>query len=193
VTLPATAPAGGAVSALQSGNNDVVKVPSSVTVAAGQKTATFTVDTSTVPANTQVTLQAVYQNITKLFILTVRAPALNAKFSVTSASKGTNACSVINTSGLTDCVFDASGSTGFVAQYLWTLKVGSTETKFTVGKDSAIYTPPTVCADLQGGGTLDSNGAIVLTATLVLEDRGGARSGSQTTAVSLFPLNRCGY
>ena len=130
VTLTENAPAGGAAITLQSGKIDVAKVPSSVTVAAGQKTATFTVDTSTVPVDTQVTLQATYLGVTKLFVLTVRPPTLTPRFTVTSASKGTNACSVIDASGLTDCVFDSSTSGGFIANHYWTLKVGNTETTF---------------------------------------------------------------
>ena len=190
VTLTQNAPTGGAVVSLQSGSTNVAKVPSSVTVQAGQKTATFTVDTSTVPLSTQVTLQATYQNVTKLFMLTVRQPALNARFNITSPSQGTNGCNVITAGGAIDCVLDASQSTGFPANYIYTIKVGSTETTFT--DSSGTFTPGTVCANLQGG-TLDGQGAFSMNVTLVLEDRAGARSSPQSMPVAIYPMGRCGY
>ena len=191
VTLTAAAPAGGAVVTLQSGNTEVAKVPSSVTVPAGEKTATFKVDTSTVPLPVQVTLQATYLSVTKLFVLSVRSPALVARFTVTSASKGTNACSVIDSSGTNDCVFDSTASSGFIADHIWTLKVGSTETTFTGGGGNA-YTPPTSCAAFQGG-TIDGNGVVLMTVTLVVQDRGGNKSSAQSATVQLSPSGRCGY
>ena len=191
VTLTAAAPAGGAVVTLQSGNNDAAKVPSSVMVAAGEKTATFRVETSTVPTNVQVTLQATYLGVTKLFVLSVRSPALIARFSVLSPSKGTNGCSVIDASGSIDCVFDATSSGGFVANNIWTLKVGSTETTFTA-PGGATFTPVTVCANLQGG-TLDGQGAISMLVTLVVDDRAGNKSAAQSMPVALYTSNRCGY
>jgi len=190
VTLTQNAPAGGAVVSLQSGNTNVAKVPSSVTVPAGQKTATFVVDTSTVPSSTQVTLQATYQSVTKLFVLTVRPPALTARFKITSPSQGTNGCNVVNAGGAIDCVFDASASGGFVANYIYTIKVGSTETTFT--DPSTTLTPGTICANLQGG-TLDGQGAFSMLVTLVLEDRSGTRSSPQSMPVAIYPMGRCGY
>jgi hypothetical protein len=191
VTLTAAAPAAGAVVQLESGNRDAAKVPGSVTVAAGNKTATFVVDTSTVPLPTNVTIQATYLGVTKLFVMTVRAPALTPRYNVVSNSKGNNACAIIDASGTVDCFFETSQSTGFIANYLWTLKVGSTETTFTTS--SATYTPPTVCANLTGGGTPDSNGAVPMSVTLVLEDRGGNKSSANSTGVSLYTNGRCGY
>jgi len=194
VTLTENAPAGGAAIVLQSGNNDVAKVPASVTVPAGQKTVTFTVDTSTVSASTQVTLQGTYLGVTKLFVLTVTAPALTPRFTVTSNSKGSNACSIVDANGVTDCVFNASTSGGFVATYIWTLKVGNTSSTFSGGKDTAgAFTPSTACANLQGG-SLDGNESVQMTVSLVLEDRAGVKSTSaESRQVSLYPLHNCGY
>src|SRR4029077_8836464 len=52
VTLSGAAPSGGAQVALSSGNTAAARVPSSVTVAAGATSATFTVGTSAVAAST---------------------------------------------------------------------------------------------------------------------------------------------
>ncbi len=69
VTLTAAAPAEGIVVSLQSGNPEVAKVPSSVTVAGGATTASFKVDTSTVNAERGVTIQATYSGVTRSAVL----------------------------------------------------------------------------------------------------------------------------
>jgi hypothetical protein len=60
ITLTGGAPSGGAVVTLSSANTAVVSVPASVTVAAGASSATFSVNTSGVTANTSVTITATY-------------------------------------------------------------------------------------------------------------------------------------
>ena len=64
VTLSAAAPAGGAVVMLAS-NKPAATVQTSVTVAAGATTATFTVATTTVTAGTIATITATYDGISK--------------------------------------------------------------------------------------------------------------------------------
>src|SRR5439155_373102 len=69
VTLSGPAPSGGAQVALSSSDPSVATVPSSVTVAAGATSATFTV--STVTASTTVMISASYAGVTKAASLTV--------------------------------------------------------------------------------------------------------------------------
>jgi len=75
VTLSAAAPSGGASVALQSSNASAATVPSSVTVAAGATSATFTVATSSVSSDTSSTISATYDGVTRSATLTVTAPA----------------------------------------------------------------------------------------------------------------------
>jgi trimeric autotransporter adhesin len=70
VTLSAAAPAGGAV-VTTSSSNTVATVPSSVTVAAGSTSATFTVSTQRPSADTTVTISATFNGTTKTAALTV--------------------------------------------------------------------------------------------------------------------------
>ena len=70
VTLSAAAPAGGAVVMLAS-NKPAATVQTSVTVAAGATTATFTVATTTVTAGTIATITATYDGISKSIGLVV--------------------------------------------------------------------------------------------------------------------------
>jgi hypothetical protein len=191
VTLTANAPAGGAVVKLDTNSADAAKVPSSVTVPAGQKTATFKVDTATVPVDTQVLIQANYLGVAKNFTLTVRSPALVPKFSVSSASKGNGACSIVDATGAIDCVFDATGSSGFISNYQYTLRVQSKETVFNGG---GTYTPITECSMISGAGNLDSNGTFTLFISLVVEDRAGKRSSNNAQQqVAITANGRCGY
>jgi len=74
VTLSGPAPSGGALVTLSSSNAAAVRVPASVTVAAGATSATFTVSTSAVTASTAVTISAAYGGVTRTASITV-APA----------------------------------------------------------------------------------------------------------------------
>jgi uncharacterized repeat protein (TIGR03803 family) len=71
VTLSAAAPSGGAAVTLTSSNTSVATVPSSVTVSAGQTSASFTVKTQSVSSNINVTISGTYAGATKSTTLTV--------------------------------------------------------------------------------------------------------------------------
>src|SRR5712664_4069731 len=75
VTLSGPAPTGGAQVTLSSNNTTAARVPSSVTVAAGATSATFTVSTSAVTASTTVTISAAYGGATRSASLTVTPAA----------------------------------------------------------------------------------------------------------------------
>jgi hypothetical protein len=72
-TLDLPAPAGGAVVSLSS-SAPSAQVPATVTVGAGQTTATFPIATSPVVADTQATISAIYNSVTQTAVLTVAAP-----------------------------------------------------------------------------------------------------------------------
>lgn len=63
VTLAGPAPRGGAVVSLLNGNLSVATVPASVTIPAGQTSATFSVTTTPVAATTYVFINANYQTV----------------------------------------------------------------------------------------------------------------------------------
>jgi hypothetical protein len=76
VTLSGPAPAGGAQVILSSSNTAAARVPSSVIVAAGATSVSFTVSTSAVAASTTVTISAAYGGAARSASLTVTpAPA----------------------------------------------------------------------------------------------------------------------
>lgn len=191
VTLTAAAPAAGAVVALSSANSDIAKVPSTVTVAAGSTSNTFRVDTSTVPVDATVTITATYAEVSKTASLTVLAPALEPRFTVTSTNRGADACDIINSAGGLECRFDASASGGFVAKYMWTMKLGGSETSFSAGDGQAVVTPSSNCGFL-GNGT-QQDGKVPMEVSLQLEDRGGKKSDTVRRTISVYHNSRCGY
>ena len=69
------APIGGAIVSLSSNNISAATVPTSVTVASGATSATFTVTTMSVSGSTAVTVSGIYRGITRTAILTVTPPA----------------------------------------------------------------------------------------------------------------------
>ena len=78
VTISDTAPSGGIVINLNSANTAVATVPTSVTVASGSKTATFTVTAKGVATDTSVNINSVFNGQTKSATLTVQASLLSS-------------------------------------------------------------------------------------------------------------------
>jgi hypothetical protein len=72
VTLSAPAGAGGAVIALRSSNTTLVGVPSSVVVAAGGTTATFTITATVTRRSATAAVYATFAGATKTASLTVK-------------------------------------------------------------------------------------------------------------------------
>lgn len=83
VTLSGAAPSGGAVVSLSSSNTGAAQTPSSVMVAAGATSASFTVSTSLVTSSTSVTITASYGGTTRTAALTVNPVPLPLLASMT--------------------------------------------------------------------------------------------------------------
>ena len=71
VELSGPAPRDGVLITLSSSNTMVASVPDTVTIPAGATTATFIVNTISVPESTSVTFSASYQGMTRMVNLTV--------------------------------------------------------------------------------------------------------------------------
>jgi hypothetical protein len=100
VTLKQAAPTGGAVVSLTRSNPSAATVPPSVTVPAGQKTATFGVTTFAVATSTTVTVTASYSGGTQSATLTVAPPIVTGvSVSPTSVNGGTPATGTVTLTG----------------------------------------------------------------------------------------------
>lgn len=192
IKLTAPAPAGNAPIVVESSNPDVAKVPTNVSVAAGETTNSFAIDTSTVRSPTTVTISARYEGITMTAVLSVLPPTLVPQFSVTSTSRGSDACAITAPAGTLDCQFDASGSSGFIAVYRWTLSMGSKELSLTQSEGAPVFTPLTDCNFLSGG-SVSSEGTVTMPVVLRLEDRQGNVTSPLQRTVTLYPNGQCGY
>jgi uncharacterized repeat protein (TIGR03803 family) len=84
VTLSARAPSGGTVVTLSSGNTSVARVPSSLTVAAGSTSASFTVSTQLVSSTTSAVITATLGSSSKQAPLTITPPASATAVSLSS-------------------------------------------------------------------------------------------------------------
>ena len=78
MSLNGPAPAGGSAVALSSSNVSAATVPSSVVVPAGLQTATFSISTNAVTADSTATITASYAGVTRTSSLSVLAPVLSA-------------------------------------------------------------------------------------------------------------------
>jgi len=164
-------------------------VPSNISIAAGETSTSLKLATPTVNARTTVTITASYQGITMSTTLTILAPPLEPRFTV-SSNLGSDACSIVNVRGEFDCVLDASTSGGFIATYHWTITAGSTDLKVD-RSDGGPFTPAAECAFLAGGSQND--GKVSMTVTLRLEDRQGNLSSNERHTVTLVTNHFCGY
>jgi hypothetical protein len=100
VNLNTNAPTGGLTVQLYT-STGIAGLPSSVTVLAGQKTATFTVTTVPVSANVQTQIVGKYLGVAKTATLTVQAAAVSTvTLNPTSVKGGTNSTMTIKLTGL---------------------------------------------------------------------------------------------
>ena len=197
VTLASAAPSGGALVTLVSDNPTVVKVPASVTVAGGARTAAFLIDTATVIASTSVRITASYNGASMTTTLTVMPPPLVASFVVRSRTRGAGACVADESSQELDCVLDASASQGFISAYLWTHTMGSMTQHQTATAPNAATSPQGTGCGLyqQGTGGDGANGDryLRMEVTLQVRDAGGVVSDIVRQQVKVYPNHQCGF
>jgi hypothetical protein len=141
VTLSAAAPAGGTIVSLASSNTAVATVPASVTVPAGQASASFTVTTKTVTASTSVTISGTHNGVTRSAALSVNpAPAVSlGSVSVSPAtvtggqtSSGTVRLSGPAPAGGAVVTLSSSNTNGATVPGSVTVPAGATSINFTV-------------------------------------------------------------
>jgi len=98
ITLSGPAPEGGAVVTLTSSNRDVLELPTSLTIPAGETTAFFQVKTAKVKTVKAVSVRATFRGVTRPVDLTVLPPALSTlklkPARVTAGSPATGAVSI---------------------------------------------------------------------------------------------------
>jgi hypothetical protein len=196
VTLPSAAPDGGALVVVTSSNPGVAKAPSTVTVAAGSRSASFLIDTATVLSPVSVTISASYAGATMFSTLTVTPPPLSATFVARSRTRGLGACAMEENTQELDCLLDGAGSSGFIDAWVWTYNTATSQLGHT-SKDAASHPQiSTKCAFLQtatGGDGPNGDRFLNMEVTLQVQDRAGARSEIVRQPVRLYPNRQCGF
>ena len=179
---------------IETSNVDEAKVPSAtVTVPAGSTSTTFRIDTSTVSTRTSVTFTATYASLARTASLFVTLPTPRASFTVSSPTRGTDACLLIEAGAQLDCRLDARQSDGVLARWMWVFAV--------VERTIATKTEPTFAEIDTGGCRLvntataltDAQGKYVsMTIQLEVQDRDGSTSPAVTKTVKLYTNDYCG-
>ena len=193
VTLASAAPDGGALVVLKSDDPTIARVPASVTVAPGSRSASFLIETSTVRVPFTVKITATYGDASMTTTVTVTPPPLIPSFVVRSRSRGPGNCVADEQSQELDCVFDASGSQGFIETYLWTYTVGATTVRQTSPKTNAIVSPQGTGCPLYQQGTGGEGPFLRMEVTLQVRDALGVVSGVLHQQVRLYPNRQCGF
>jgi len=198
VTLASAAGNGGALVLMTSSDTGVAKVPASVTIAAGSRSATFLIDTSTVSASTTVTITASYAGTSMSSTLTVTPTTLSlgASFVVRSASRGIGACVMEESTADFDCVLDGSGSQGSIAAWIWTYTAGTStlgHTSKDAGSHPQISTKCTFLNTATGGDGPNGDRYLNMEVTLQVQDRDGVRTDIIRQPVKLYPNHTCGF
>jgi len=196
VTLTTSAPPSGVIVQLQSSNTLVAQVPATVSVVGGQSSATFTITTSTVGASSPVTITANFGGAARSATLTVTPVALEAAFSVTSPTRGHDACLYGPGTDEADCVLDASASRGTIDGYLWTYWTGGAVIGHSTPQARSALQLDTECRffeNARGGDDASGNRYIQMTVELVLQDRNNVRTSPVRRAVRLYPNRLCNF
>ena len=193
VTLTAPAPAGGAVIRLESNTTEAARFPSSVTVPEGATTATFRIDTSTVPTRTTVTITATYAGLARTTTLVVTLPLPRASFTVTSPTYGSEACGIVSGGLELDCRLDGTRSDGVLVRWNWIVQVRE---RIVVQRPDGVFAEIDTDCRLAGGAdaSTDSEGRkyVNMTVSLEVTDRDGSQNTTSRT-VRLYPNGNCGF
>ena len=173
VTLNGPAPTGGKVVTLAS-NKGEAAVPASVTVAAGQKTASFTVTTTPVSSPVSATISATL-GVSKTKVLTIKPPAVySVKMAPTSVFGGSSSTGTVT--------LDAPAPSGGTAVSLASNKAeASVPAGITVpsGQTTATFTANTVVVYANVAATISAaGGGVTKTATLTVKSHWSSPSRS---------------
>lgn len=161
-----------------------------MSVLAGQTTATFPIETSTVGSSTTVTFFASYASTNRTATITVRPPTLEARFTTESDSKGSGVCAISNGDGDVDCRMDATTSVGVIDQYIWSFKVKDKE--ITKNTADPVTTLDTDCTFLKGADEKNDGTTFDMTVSLTVRGR-ETTSTALVKTITVYHNDRCDY
>ena len=190
--LTGPAPAGGAVVSLSSA--DPITVPASVTVPAGETSATFYVATRVVNGTIAGTITGSYGGASASATLSVTQPTIaTANFGVSGPTES-ETCTLTNAGQTLGCTFNGSTSTapGTIVAWDWSWGVASTFTQTTSGP---VLTMPSIDCSLLPSPPLPAGVPwFTMIVTLKIhDDLGNVSAAAVNNGVRLLPQGSCGF
>jgi hypothetical protein len=189
-----TQASGGDAVVSRNSDNSAVTVPSSVTIASGTASNTFTATTASVNDNRTVTITATYLGVAKTGTLILTATPNRAVIKIKDGVRGSDTCTITSGQGTVDCTFDASESSGTIAKYYWTITVGSST--FAYDTTTASAAPAVVCDAWKGGTPVTVDGRpqyVPATVRLQVADSNDKKSDAASKAIRVYPNSECSY
>jgi hypothetical protein len=126
----------------------------------------------------------------------VLPPALEANYSVTSPTRGSDACILGPEVDVADCQLDASSAKGFIDRYTWSYwVVDGRPTGFSTSEARSSLRMDLKCPFFEGArdqADAQGNRYFPMTVELVVQDRLGARSAPARRSVRMYPNRFCG-
>jgi len=189
VTLNGAAPAGGALVTLQSSNASAAQVPPSVTIAGGARSATFTITTIPVSANTSAVISGVY-GLTRTTTLTVNAPTLSSLTRSPSAvvggsnSSGTLTLSGPSPSGGAVVTLQSSNPSAAQVPASVTIPEGSAGATFTITTSGVASTTSATISAVYGN-TKTTSLSVTAASLISLTLNPSAVTGGSTSTATL--------
>ena len=192
ITLTGPAPEGGATVAIAAA--DPLDAPASVTVAAGQSSASFTILTREVGGNISGTVTATYGGGTATATVSVTRPTLaRASFGVTGPTQS-ETCTLSDGGNTLNCTFDGSESTapGKITSWEWTYGVTTSRSQTT--NTAVLSNPAFNCTMIPAAPLPAGTGWLTMVVKLKVRDElGNVSSEASHTDVRLLPQGNCGY
>ncbi len=191
VILTAAAPAGGAVVSLT--GVDPLTVPPSVTVVAGQLSATFPISTRAVSSTLSGIVTGSYGGTSASAALTVTHSVVAiANFGVSGATES-DTCTLTNSGNTLNCTFDARASTapGTIVSWDWSYGVSGTLMQTTT---SPTLTMPAFSCSLMPAPPFPAGSSnFTMTVTLTIHDNLGNVASATDSGIRLLPQGTCGF
>jgi len=116
-------------------------------------------------------------------------PALIPRLTVSSPSRGIDACQIDDAAGNIDCQLDGSASSGFIARYVWTLRFDGKEASNSTGNPVSSVT--TTCAFFEPSSP--GKGQLTVLVQLQLEDRNDVRTSPADRTIIVSTNGKCGF
>jgi hypothetical protein len=190
-TISVGAPAGGALVLLA--GTDPLTVPPSVTVLAGQLSATFPVTTRTVSSSGSGTVTGSYGGVSVSAMVSVTpSNVATASLGVSGATES-DTCSLTNSGTTLNCTFNGSTSTapGTIVAWDWTYGVTGTLTQTTTGP--ILTMPAFKCSLLPPPPFPGGSSNFTMIVTLTIHDNLGHVATATDSGVRLLPQGTCGF